>query len=56
MEGVAFAQIFFLTALIKWWDRAFVGDLNSSSLTLLALFCCVLSVIEGDISNNNNKK
>lgn len=53
MEGVAIARIFFffLTALTGWGDRAFVDNLNSFSVTLLVFFCCVLSVIKGDISN-----
>lgn len=55
MEGIGFAEIFFLTALTGWWDRAFVDVLNSSSLILLVLFCCVISMIKSDISNNNNK-
>lgn len=56
MEGVAFALFFFLTVLIGWWDRALVGDLNSSFLSPLVLFCYVLSVIKDDISNNSNNK
>lgn len=53
MEGVAIAQIFFffLTALTGWWDRVFVGDLNSFSLILLVLFCYVLSVVKRGISS-----
>lgn len=53
LEGVAFAQIFFSPAFTWSEERAFVGDLNSFSLTLLVLFCCVLSVIKGDVGNNN---